>query len=649
MDTETEATQPDGDKLKETGKKWMERIRARLVSRDYERWQKAAEDAEATYSQDLDSNHGREFSFNILHANIETIAPSLYNSTPTPDVRPVLSNKNQEAFDTTKTAAEVLEACIAAQLDDAALDAEMEQSVISMEMAGRGLVRVRFDADTQEQTEVVQKVDQLTGQVVEVEETYITPTNERVYYEVVPWRDYLEGPAQRYDQVPWIAFRLIVPHEDLDTFDQAYIDAQKSPDDKDADEYTVWEIWCKQTGTVYFVRESDGMVLMEERDPLGLNGFFPIHKPADPIIVPGQRVPVVPFTIYEDMAKEVDHLTVRINRILSGLKVRGGIAGNAENIQSIADLDDNQFAVIEDVESAAATGGLEKAVLWWPVDKAVQVLRELYVAREQAKQAVYEITGISDIVRGASNTSETATAQQIKTQWGSLRIQKKQALVQRQVRDLFVLTAELVCTKFSDERIAEIMGYPVDPQVLAYLREGLKQYQVNVESDSTIKADLTRMRGDMAQFLQGAAQYFQVMAPVVQQAGPKAAEPAISLFAAFARTYSLGRQGEKALDDLIDLAREAAKQPQDDTAQKLQQQEAMLNLKEIAVGIQETMNNMQLSQREADREDFKAKVDAASKQAQAGVTQQQTDQDGFKAAAEIALEDEQQRAVKVGE
>ena len=41
--------------------------------------------------------------------------------------------------------------------------------------------------------------------------------------------------------------------------------------------------------------------------------------------------------------------------------------------------------------------------------------REPYlVARQECKQVIYEVTGLSDIIRGASNAQETATAQTIK-------------------------------------------------------------------------------------------------------------------------------------------------------------------------------------------------------------------------------------------
>ena len=42
-------------------------------------------------------------------------------------------------------------------------------------------------------------------------------------------------------------------------------------------------------------------------------------------------------------------------------------------------------------------------------------LKNAYEAMAQLKQEIYDITGISDIIRGQSNVIETATSAQIKS------------------------------------------------------------------------------------------------------------------------------------------------------------------------------------------------------------------------------------------
>ncbi|WP_226552970.1 hypothetical protein [Celeribacter naphthalenivorans] len=591
-DEQDDSPQHEAAELKERGSKWMEKIRAAL-KRD-EEWRKAAADAEKIYEckDDVD--------FNILFSNVETIVPSLYNSTAIPDVRAKNVKRENPAYGTLTSAAKILERSLEAMVDDDVLDTEIEASVQNAYVAGRGVVRVRFDADVYEETTIAP--DEF-GQPVEAVQTVVE--NERVIYEVVPWADYLEGPGARFDKLPWVAFRHTVQDEDMDDFDAEMIKAQQEANFEQRDEHTIWEIWDKSRKSVCFVRESDGVIVMEKEDPLGLSGFFPVPHPVEPIRVTGKRTPVVPYEAYRSLAKELDRTTVRINAITKGLKVKGGFVGNGADLEKLADADDNTLVPIEDAESLLATGGLEKGIVWWPIDKAITVLRELYVARDQTKQAIYEITGISDIVRGASKSSETATAQQIKTQWGSLRIKRPQSQIERQVRDLFVMTSELIMSQFSAQRLQELSGEQVTPEIEALFAQGLKQCRVDVESDSTVRGDLTRQKGEMGQFLQSSSGFFQAMAPVVQQGGPQLAGPMIALYSSFARMFNIGSQGEDALDQLIELAEQAASQPQDDQkkqlAQAMQQLEMMLKqleAKEKQAGIAKTQSDIQIDQRE---------------------------------------------------
>jgi hypothetical protein len=619
----------DAAELQAKAKAWLDRIRARQEK--FKEWETSAEEAEKIYRCGAASHINDPVPmFNILHSNVETIVPALYNSTAIPDVRPTVRDKADGRFAVLRKAADILEAALSAQVDDNALDKEIEATVMCAELAGRGVTRVRFDADVEVVQEPVMLVDETTGQELGIDyEEREVATNERVTFEAVPWRDVVIGPAKRWQDVPWVAFRLTVIQQDMDGFDQPMMDAQKAEDafDKDRpkadDEFTVWEVWDRSARKVCFIREKGEMYLREDDDPLGLPGFFPIPEPVVPLSVTGSMIPVVPYLVYRDLAAEVDRATKRINAIMKGLKVRGGVVGNAENIARVADGDDWDLVPIQDVEGLAQTGGLEKAIVWWPIDKAVQVLAQLYQAREQAKQAIYEITGISDIVRGASDSGETATAQQIKTQWGSLRIRRRQRMIERHVRDLFVLSAHLICENFSDQRLAEVTGEELTPDVAEVLRGGLKQWLINVESDSTVRGDLTRKKGEMGEFLQGSAAYFQTMAPIVQQA-PEAAPAVIQLYAAFGRMFSLGKTGEAAIEDMVQLAQKAASQPRPPSPeQQMQKAEMEMDARKMQHEQRMDMGKLQL---DAARLEF----------------------DKAKAGAEIGLEATQQRPVMVG-
>jgi hypothetical protein len=65
----------------------------------------------------------------------------------------------------------------------------------------------------------------------------------------------------------------------------------------------------------------------------------------------------------------------------------------------------------------------------------VAALESLYEAREKVKQDLYDITGIADIIRGVSDPSETMGAQQIKSNFATLRIGDHQRAVQEFARE----------------------------------------------------------------------------------------------------------------------------------------------------------------------------------------------------------------------
>jgi hypothetical protein len=394
-------------------------------------------------------------------------------------------------------------------------------------------------------------------------------------------------------------------------------------------------------------------------DPLGLKEFYPIGEPVQPIVVTGNLDPIVPFKQYRKLADELDRITARINALVDGLRNRGVTMGSTQDIARLAEAEDNEIITASDIEALAQMGGLEKAIAWWPIDRAMQVIAQLYEAREQTKQSIYEITGISDIIRGASNMGETATAQQIKTQWGSLRIRKLQGLIQRYVRDLFCLTSELIATKFSVEAIQQSSGMQIDEQVMMLLRDPTSHYRIDVETDSTLRSDLVFNQQQMAQFLQGTAQYFQIVAPALAQA-PNAIEPAIQMYASFARQFNLGRQAEDALENLILAAQQAAQQAGEEQPDPAieevkrraadDQAKAQIDMARLKLDTEKAKNESQIAQidmalksqdRDLNQEELKIK------RAELALAQARLESENIKAAAEIALEDAQQRGVDI--
>lgn len=581
--------------LKEMGQKWMDRIRQ--AGEREKPFVSSAKHAEAIYTTEAKDGAPKQY-FNILHSNVETIVPATYNSTPSPDIRRRFNDKDPVA----KAVADVLERAIIVQIDDGALDREMEGVAQGAFLAGRGTIRIRLhteDAASGDDADPIEDSVEDTAEAESQEEDEAEPEgtepvqpqqgSQKILWEAVSWRDFRIGPAKRWDSVPWVAFRHTVSGETVEEWEQdELVAAQKnvapatSDETQDKGDIEVWELWCKSNRTVYFIKESDGLIYKALPDPLGLSGFFPCPEPVQPIAVVGSMLPVTPYAVYEELAKELEEVTKRIRKIVAGIKVRGGAAAGEtlKEISKIAELGDNEIGEIRGVEAMAQQGGLEKAITWWPIEKAVSALTALAQHREAIKAQIYEVTGISDIVRGASNASETARAQEIKTQWGSLRIQKLQRMLECCVRDLFVMAAEIISAKFTRQNLMAMTGVEITPEMDAILSDRVTQfYRVNVESESTVKSDMTKTRSEMAQFLQGTAQYIQTVGPMVQQGvipGPLALE----IYSSFARSFKLGKSAEDAIAQIgqqMEQQGAQAQQPKPDPAAEAAAAESKAN------------------------------------------------------------------------
>ena len=97
------------------------------------------------------------------------------------------------------------------------------------------------------------------------------------------------------------------------------------------------------------------------------------------------------------------------------------------------------------ISNWAAFGGSKEVIIWLPIDMIAQTITSLVALRKQIIDDIYQIMGLSDIMRGATDPQETLGAQQLKTQYGSTRIRDKQQELVRLARDLVEITTEIIC------------------------------------------------------------------------------------------------------------------------------------------------------------------------------------------------------------
>jgi hypothetical protein len=475
--------------------------------------------------------------FNIFWSNTETLLPAIYNSTPQPDVRRRFRDEDPVG----KAVSLVIERTLSAQTDAYDFDDQAEAFALDMLVTGRGVIRIKYEPKFAPVPQ--QPMEAAEGAPDDVQEPAERLTSEEVRCEAVQWDDFRHGPGKRWEEVPWIAYRHDFTQEmAAEKFGPEIAQALTYSEGKDhaaiSDDRTtreifktveVWEIWDRDQRRVLFVAPSYAAgPLQEVPDPLSLVDFYPSPRPAYAIKDTRTLLPVPLYRMYEEQAKELDKVSARINKIVDALKVRGAYSANLGEIANILGAGDNEMIPVANISEIASVGGLDKAIWTLPIEKLAQVLQHLYAARDQIKQSIYEITGLSDIIRGSTDANETAAAQQLKSKWGSMRLQRLQREIARTIRDVFRLQAEVIAERFRPETLAaatnlqfptqqaqqqaqaiaqqaqmagqqpppevvEALSKPTWEQLLQVMRsDALRQYRVDVESDSTVAETIER-------------------------------------------------------------------------------------------------------------------------------------------------------------
>lgn len=507
--------------------------------------------------------------FNILFSNTSTLLPAIFNQTPTPDVR----RRFRDPDPIGKQVAEGLERVISYTFDQYDFVNEMKQTLSDQLLTGRGQARVRYNPETVEDEEGNEEI-----------------SRQELWVELVPWDRFRVSPARTWRDVRWVSYQHLMTKEELEAafpehakevkLDHSYkSDDAKDGPDEDEDVYkraVVEEIWDKETRQVIWLCPSySESVLRIDEDPLGLQDFFDCPRPAYSIPTPDGLVPIPEYTVYENQAKELNRITSRINKLIDSLRVRGVYDSSIEELQQVYSSDENELIPSDNILAAlsAGKGDLNSAIWFAPIEAPMAVLQQLYINRDQIKQTIYEITGISDIVRGSTDPRETLGAQQIKAQFGTLRIDERRREVSRFVRDLVRIKAEIIAEHFEPEILSLIVGDEVTQEHLKVLRNDLlRAIKVDIETDSTVAAEMAEDKQEVTELIQGISQYFQGMAGVVEPQGPVPLDTAKAILLAGLRRFKLGRQVEDAIEAIGSKDEGEGQNPQVQQAQQAQQQ-----------------------------------------------------------------------------
>lgn len=403
--------------------------------------------------------------FNILWSNTETLRNAVYSQSPRPDVRQRWPKKDALAL----AVAQVLDRALEYLIDVGNFDDAARKAVLDLLLPGRAVMRVRYEPE-------------MVRQAGPDGVFYDAVAAENVVFEPVGYKDFVHHDAPDWRRVEWCAFRHHVTRADAQELFPEYAEElsytartdgiedneqRQASTGSESEEHTdmdaraeVWEVWDRRGKSVVWVSRGIASALSRSEPPLVLADFFPVARPMYAIAQPGSLVPSTLFSQYEVQADELDVLTARIEATSRIIKWRGAYDKSlgAEVEDVLTSAQDGDLVPVDASSILLERGGFAGALWLFPVKDAVEVLKTLYESREATKQTIYEITGISDILRGVTDAGETATAQQIKAAWGSSRVDGYKREIQRFLADTLRIAAEVVAETYQTESLAAITG-----------------------------------------------------------------------------------------------------------------------------------------------------------------------------------------------
>ena len=585
--------------------KWLHAVAA--YDGDFKKWEQRTQKIIKRYRDDNRSQATSETAkFNILWSNVQTLIPAVYARLPKADVSRRFGDNDQVGR-------------VASQLIERALDFEIEHypdfrstmkyCVEDRFLGGRGVAWVRYEPHVRAQ-DMPEDGVQVTEDVDEPEEGMQTDAiagevepMEEIEYECAPtdyvhWKDFGHSLARTWEEVTCVWRWVYMTREALiERFGDEM--GKKIPFDAGPDtlktygqstkEHTrakICELWDKESGKVYWFSKSMPELIDERDDPLELQGFFPCARPLYATMTSDTLVPVPDFVLYQDQAVELDILSDRIDGLVKALRVRGVYDASQPALQRLMTEGENNALIPVDKWMAfGEKGGLKGSIDLLPLDTLADALLQCYRARTEIKNQIYEITGLSDIIRGSTMASETATAQQIKGQYASLRLRAMQEDVAMFATELLRLKTEVICSKFQPQTIlmyaAAQQMQPADqqliPQALELLKDNpLRSFRIDVAADSLVQMDEQQTKRDRIEFIQAFGGFLKEALPVAQ------ASPAITPMLVEVMKFGIGafkqsKPIEGALDAALDQLKQQQAQPQqprpDPEMMKLQAQQ----------------------------------------------------------------------------
>lgn len=605
-------TEPQGKtEANGTASQCLKEIRA--YEKKFERWTDRGKRITERYRDERDNAtigfDRPSRNMNIFWSNVQILKPTLYAREPKSEIVRRFRDRDPAG----RTAAECIERATDFEIENTGLHDVLEKCVEDRLLPGRGQAWVSYDPQLASNDNVTEK----TGDALRVDYLH--------------WRDFGHSAVPIWKRVTkvwrWKYFsrtefidRFGDKHVEKVEFSKSY-DTKANENEKEPTAMArVAEVWDKKRKKVYWVSKSVEDYLDEYDAPLTLQHFFPCPPPLYATMTTDSLVPVPDFYLYQDQANEIDKLTARINNLTSALKVAGAYDEDFKDLETLFDpagAPDNLLVPVK-MSDLTGKGGINNAVQLVDISQVVATLQACYESRRQAIQAIYEITGISDVIRGATDPNETARAQEIKSQFGGTRIRDMQQAVASFSRSIIRIMAEIIAENYEPMALWEmtyaesyvgtittqnpLTGQSIQqPNVQVFAdavrllrNDKLRTFRVSIETDSTIALDEQEEQSAANEFITAVGGFLSNSTQLVS-AAPETLPMVGETLMFLARRYKAGRTLENSIEQTVEALQRKAQQPPQPS---VEQQEIQLKQQELAQDGQAKAKELQLKEGE---------------------------------------------------
>lgn len=387
--------------------------------------------------------------------------------------------------------------------------------------------------------------------------------------------------ARRKTDIWWRAYRITTtkkkaekkfknfPADLKNLEDTTQVEKDKAEPKPTKDLFSYWEIWNLRDKKVLCVHErftTDFLIPVEIEDEEGraqddlykLKNFFP--SPEDLVINERYdcQYPVPDYTQCRDMYENLHLFAQRINKVAKAIKGACIYDGSITELNDFFEgIYDGEGLGVSNFKDIVNNGNLEGSILFPPYERLAATLDKLVESFNNEERKIDMLRGISDIIRGTSEASVTATAERFKNQSATNKFSLRRHKLVRFIRELVEMMVDLALKVFPDESLKEIMGFrfmnEADqanfPAALILLKDDVtRQIRLEIETDSLTNANDIEER-EAANIMLNTVSNFMGQIASVAESAPKALPLLFGTFKLGLSKFKQGKHVEEELDE----------------------------------------------------------------------------------------------------